>query len=117
MSVPQGLLPGDLIVFEQRSAIGGVYAEHNVARIDLIGLRHVTVFPWRMGDRKWDRRRFRVLGGQVIAALPQDADVAAVAEDLNRLRNERDLQRAAAQRRYVDRVHRQLRQAAAKVVR
>jgi hypothetical protein len=104
MSRALSLSPGDLIVFEQRSAIGGVYAEHNVARVELVRDRHYTGFPWRMGDRAWDKRRFRIGRDKVIAVLPAQTDAAVVAERLNVLRNQRDMERESANRRYRKRI-------------
>ena len=117
MSIPRGLSPGDLIVFDQRSCLAGVYAEHNVARVDVVRERHYTAFPWRMGDRAWDKRRSRIDAAKVIAVLPRDADVAAVAERLNVLRNQRDMERDAASLRYRRRVTEKLAEMAARLLR
>lgn len=116
MSAASSLAPGDLIVFEQRSAASGVYAEHNVAQVELVRDRHYTAFPWRLGDRAWDKRRFRIDRAKVLAVLPAGADVAAVAEELNVLRNQRDMERASANRRYGRRVLERLSAVSAKAV-
>lgn len=96
--------PGDLVVFCQRSAMAGVYAEHNVALVELVRDTHYTGFPWRLGDRRWDTRWFRIARGAVAAVLPMAADAAALAERLNVLRNERDMHKSSAERVYLDRV-------------
>ena len=116
MSIPRGLSPGDLIVFDQRSNFAGVYAEHNVARIDIVRERDFTVYPWRLGDRRWDKQRRRIGSGKVLAKLPADADVAAVAERLNVLRNQRDMERESANLRYRRRVSEKLVEFAATAV-
>lgn len=90
---------GDLVVFRTASEAG-------VARVDLVRDRHVTAFPWRQADRRWDRRRFRLDRGNLLAVLPEGTDPAPIADQFNVLRNQRDAERAAARTMFEQRVDR-----------
>lgn len=85
---------GDLVVFRTMTDGG-------IARVDLVRDRHVTAFPWRQADRRWERRRSRIDRRSVVAVLPGDADPAPIADQLNVLRNLR-----AAERQKLDAAHR-----------
>lgn len=94
------LAPGDLIVFASKGCATGVFADHLVARVEAVRDRDLTAFPWRGGDRRWEKRRFRIDLNKVVQRLPDDADVEAVFDRLNVLRNERDLRKARLERDY-----------------
>lgn len=96
--------PGDLVVYASSGAATGVYAEQLIARVDSVRERHLTGFPWRMGDRRWDKRQFRIDPRRVMAVLPADANVAAIAEGLNELRNEREMRKARIDTIYRNRI-------------
>lgn len=90
---------GDLVVYRTACDAG-------VARVDIVRDRHVTVFPWRQADRRWDRRRFRLDRASIRAILPAETDPAPIADEFNVLRNQREAERAAARALFNQRVDR-----------
>ena len=85
--------PGDIVVYRDR-------IDYGIARIDLLRERHVTCFPWRVGDRRWGKGRARIERSRVLAVLHEGADAAAIGEHLNIIKNQREMQKGAAQRYY-----------------
>ena len=87
----------DIVVYRDR-------IDYGIARIDLVRERHFTCFPWRVGDRRWGNGRVRIERTRVLAVLEKGTEPAAIAEQLNIIKNQRDMQKGAAQRYYHFRV-------------
>lgn len=90
---------GDLVVYRTLSGAG-------VARVQLVRERHLTAFAWRQGDRRWERRNFRIDREFVVARLDADTDPATIADQLNVLTNRRASERMQANRAFERRVDR-----------
>lgn len=92
---------GDLVVYRTLSGA-------EVARVDLVREGHVSAFPWRQADRRYDRRRFRVFRRDLVKVLGPDVDPAPIADELNALTNRRAAERMKANRVFDQRVDRLL---------
>lgn len=91
--------PGHLIVYRALSSVA-------VGRVDMVRERSLSAFPWRQGDRRWDRRLSRVDRRDVLAVLSGSTDPAPIADQFNVLVNRRAAEKAAAQRLFDERVKR-----------
>jgi hypothetical protein len=90
--------PGQLIVFDAVDS-------YVIGRVDLVRQDTVTVFPWRDGDRRWERMRRRVKRNRLVSVLPEQTDPAPLADRFNALANQRDAERRMARTRF----HRKIR--------
>jgi hypothetical protein len=86
-----GIRPGDRVLYRDGDCYG-------VARVDLVGDRHVTGFPFDTTHRRWSRRNRRIAAAFVIGKLPARENADRVAIRIQRLRNERDAMRQRANR-------------------
>lgn len=89
--------PGDIVVYRTHSGA-------EVARVDLVRPTHVSAFPWRQADRRWERRRSRVFRRDLVKVLGPETDPATIADHLNVLANRWDAERRAAVRAFEERV-------------
>jgi hypothetical protein len=86
-----GFRPGDRVLYRD----GDRFA---VARVDLVGERHVTGFPFDITRRTWSSRNRRIAAAFVIGKLPPQEHADRVAATINRLTNQREAMRQQANR-------------------
>ena len=92
-----GVRPGDRVLYRDGDRFG-------VARVDLVGDRHVTGFPFDTMRRSWSRKNRRIAASFVIGKLPPRENADRIADRINRLTNEREALRQKANRWLEDKV-------------
>ena len=86
-----GIRPGDRVLYRDGDRYG-------VARVDLVGERHVTAFPFDVTHRRWTRRNRRIAAAFLIGKVPPREHADRIAAKLQRLAVERDIMRSQANR-------------------
>ncbi len=89
----KGINPGDRVLFRDGDRYG-------VARVDIVGDRHVTGFPFDTAHRRWSRRNRRIAASFVIGKLPPREHADRIAQRIEILRHQREAQRQIAQRQF-----------------
>lgn len=84
-----GIRPGDRVLYRDGDCFG-------VARVDIVGERHVTGFPFDTTHRRWARRNRRIAAAFVIGKLSPDERADRIALKIQQLRNQRDALRRQA---------------------
>lgn len=84
---------GDRIVYSTFKGFG-------IARVALVRERHLTCYPWKMGDRRWALGWQRIPRAQIVAVLDRATDHVALAETLNTLDHQHDAALANARKRH-----------------
>lgn len=92
-----GIRPGNRVLYRDGDRFG-------VARVDLVGDRHVTGFPFDMAARRWSRRNRRIAADFVIGKLPAHNHTDRIADQLETLRQLREAERQRANREFEERV-------------
>jgi len=83
--------PGDRVLYRDGDRYG-------VARVDIVGERHITGFPFDPAHRRWSRRNRRIAASFVFGKLPPQEHAGRIAAKLERLAIERDIMRSQANR-------------------
>ncbi len=86
-----GFRAGDRVLYRDGDRFG-------VAKVDLVGDRHVTGFPFDTARGGWARGRRRIAVSFVIGKLPPRTNADQVAARINRLANQREALRQQANR-------------------
>lgn len=94
-----GIRPGDRVLYRDGRSFG-------VARVDLVGERHVTAFPFDITNRRWSRRNRRIPAPFVIGKLPAHQHTDRVAARIDFFAKLRELERQRADREMEDQVRR-----------